>query len=151
MRAIIEGSGEVDRVVVDLRGAGQVDAVAASLLADLSDVFAEERQHLAFVDSGEHPALGIELAARDGAPPPIFADADVALEWLEDSLLDEVLGADRPHGGVPLAEHRLCAGLAREHLHDWRRSCSGGRTPPATRSCAPAIPPTSCSSSWPVR
>ena len=116
VRAIIADSDEVDRVVVDLRGAGQVDAVAASLLADLSDVFAEERLHLAFVDSGDHPALGIELAARDGAPPPIFADADVALEWLEDSLLDEVLGADRPHGGVPLAEHRLCAGLGREHL-----------------------------------
>ena len=27
-----------------------------------------------------------------------------------------MLGADRPHGGVPLAEHRLCAGLGREHL-----------------------------------
>ena len=116
VRAIIGDSDEVDHVVVDLRGAGQVDAVAASLLADLSDVFAEEHLQLAFVDAGDHPALGIELAARDGASPPIFADADLALEWLEESLLDEVLGADRPHGRVSVAEHGLCAGLDAERL-----------------------------------
>ena len=146
VRAIIEGSGEVDRVVVDLRGAGQVDAVAASLLADLSDVFAEERLHLAFVDSGDHPALGIELAARDGAPPPIFADADVALEWLEESLLDEVLGADRPHGGVPLAEHGLCAGLgpgAPQRLEALlqRRTFAGRHDHARRRSRRRAVPP----------
>ena len=32
-------------------------------------------------------------------------------EWLEESLLDEVLGADRPHGGVELDGHALCSGL----------------------------------------
>jgi glutaminase len=111
VRAIIEGSDEMDHVVVDLRGAGQLDAVAASLLADLSDVFAEEDLRLAFVDSGDHPELGIELAARDAASPPMFADADHALEWLEESLLDDALGADRPHGGVELDGHALCAGL----------------------------------------
>ncbi len=116
VRAIIEGSGDVDHVVVDLRGAGQVDAVAASLLADLSDVFAEEGLLLAFVDAGDHPALGEELDARTGASAPIFPDADLALEWLEESLLDEVLGADRPQRGVSLAEHGLCAGLDPEHL-----------------------------------
>ena len=150
MRAIVERADEVDLVVVDLRGAGQVDAVAASLLADLSDVFAEERLHLAFVDSGDHPALGIELAARDGRPRRSSRTRTSRLEWLEDSLLDEVLGADRPHGVVPLDEHGLCAGLGRKSSHDWSPSCSGGRTPPATRSCTPAMPPTSCSSCWPV-
>ena len=116
VRAIIDGSGEVDHVAVDLRGAGQVDGVAASLLADLSDVFAREGLRIAFVDAGDHPALGAELAARDGASPPIFADADLALEWLEEVLLDDVLGADRPHGRVALAEHGLCSGLGPEHL-----------------------------------
>ena len=117
VRAIIGDADEVDHVVVDLRGAGQVDAVAASLLADLSDVFAEEHLHLAFVDAGDHPELGIELAARDARVP-----ADLRGRGPRPRVARGVAagrGARRrspTRRRVALAEHGLCAGLDAEEL-----------------------------------
>jgi glutaminase len=111
MRRVVGDAEELDVVVLDLRGAGQVDGSAASLLVDLRDALAAAGVQLGFVDTGEHPDLALELAARPGADCPLFADLDPATEWAENVLLDERLAPHQRPAQVELADHHLTAGL----------------------------------------
>ena len=110
-RRVVADAETLEVVVLDLRGAGQVDASAASLLVDLRDALAESGVRLGFVETGEHPDLAAALAARDGAECPLFGDLDTATEWAENVLLDDRLSPHERPAAVALADHHLAAGL----------------------------------------
>jgi glutaminase len=103
----------VEYVVLDLRRVAHVDAAAASLLASLGEALAPDiRLVLAHIGANA-PSLVASLAAET----PLLANADAALEWCEDRLLEQAVDLPHEHTvDADLAGHELLADLDEEQV-----------------------------------
>jgi len=96
-------------VALDLRRVDRIDGGARAILEGLARTLARGGGGLV-IAGGD--AVGAYLSSvADPASPPIrrFADLDLALEWIEDRLLNG--DAQSPDASTALREHQLLAGL----------------------------------------
>jgi glutaminase len=105
-----------DYLIVDLRRVSVLDWAATELLAEATRRLVDRGKWVFFTGHKDHYAFRSALARQVGPSqsPAIFdfADADRALEWCEDRLLERFgHGPDDPAATVGLADQLLCRGM----------------------------------------
>ncbi len=109
-----------DTIVLDFERVSEVDASAARMLLRAADALAGAGKRLllsglALDDLRARSIQDMDVHARL-AHAQIFADADRALEFAEDRLLDTLAPAAAAHAPLPLAHTLLGSGLGAQEL-----------------------------------
>jgi sulfate permease, SulP family len=115
-REINELFREADMLTLDMRAVTDIDVSAAAILQHESARSRRSGKRLLFANL--QPELVDLLKSREnGVPLPpdsVFADADAALEWMEEEALSREVRASPE--SVPLERHDLMRGLTAEEL-----------------------------------
>jgi glutaminase len=115
LRAVVDAGSDIDYAVLDFKGVSHVDDGATRMLARLASCCAARGQDLLLsrVLRGDMlGGLGAELAPQALRSVSFQPQLDTALECCERGLLARHAAPAAPRAFVPLADHRLCAGLS---------------------------------------
>ncbi len=120
VRRIVDLSGTLDTVILDLKRVTRVESCAAPTLAELMRDLGADGKTAVLVGVGEHRRFVRQLEERLMAEEhqgglSIFADLDAALEWCEERVLAGAAACEEPV--LTLKQHELCAGLGADELH----------------------------------
>jgi glutaminase len=107
-RTVVDDVGGLEAVVLDCKRVGHVDGAALAMLASLRSALEEIGCVLVLAEAGPELALD-DIATRT------FADADAAMEWCEDRLLDE-FGIPAESLPPELGVQELLGGLSADEL-----------------------------------
>jgi glutaminase len=112
VRRIVDVSGALDAVVLDLRRVARTERGAVAVLAELIAALVRGGTLFVLVGTESHGAFVRQLdehiaAEQQGGGLPTFNDLDAALEWCEERLLN----GDRSDEAVSLSDHLLATGL----------------------------------------
>lgn len=128
-----------DFIILDMRRVQSVDVTAAHMLDQIRDILAERKGYLIFsqlplnLPSGRNMQRYFDQVGlvREKSPVRVFGELDVALEWVEDHILeDAVCEIDQMHP-LTLAEFELFAGRKADTLESMelsieKRTCHAG-------------------------
>lgn len=112
VRRIVDVSGALDAVVLDLRRVARTERGAVAVLAELIGSLLRGGTLFVLVGADSHGAFVRQLdehiaAEQQGGGLPTFGDLDAALEWCEERLLN----GERSDEAVSLSDHLLATGL----------------------------------------
>lgn len=123
IREITRRAGDLDVVVLDVRGTDETAAISVTLLTDLRDQFRAEGGEAVIVDPGRS-VLG--LAAAPDAPSDTesatdlrvryFLDGNSAIDYAEDAIIARRGGPAALARSVAAQDHPLLAGLSEPHV-----------------------------------
>ena len=117
-RALEADLKQRDFLILDMRRIQTVDVTAAHLLEQVKDMLAERNGFLILSHIPEHLPSGRDLQQyfdkvgllHADSPVKVFADADDALEWVEDRIIHETMCLVNEEAPLELHEVELFAG-----------------------------------------
>jgi CRP-like cAMP-binding protein/ABC-type transporter Mla MlaB component len=98
---------ETRSLILDLRRISEIDSTGARIVLDLHTDLARTDCHLGLVVANRSEGLSRlrDFGVLDRIPAgQVFEDADRAIEWAEDNLLQDVLDERRPAEEMPLQQ-----------------------------------------------
>jgi sulfate permease, SulP family len=113
-REVMATFQDADVVVLDCRGATDIDASGANIIRELAEKTRKLGKLLLFCNVPNSHMKAIERAAGGGQTPSLFIDLDSALEWAEKRELDALDQADMKSGLASVEDHDLTRGLSAE-------------------------------------
>lgn len=107
--AVLEDSEGVQHAILDFSAVREIDPIVVPILSHLIETFEETGGELVLASTGPHPDFQKQIAAhREAAglhPVHLFPDLDLALEWVEDELIQEYGSDEESEIEIPVAEH----------------------------------------------
>ncbi len=103
----------IDIVILDMSRVADIDTSGAATLRQIGRKLRDSGKQLVF--SGLRPALARLAVDKGRSDIRLFSDRDAALEWSEESLINEQTG-DRTQAEVALMDSNLTEGMTDEDL-----------------------------------
>ena len=114
-RRILADAPTGGEVIVDVSRTSAIDLPGAAIVARLQAALGARGSRLHIVGAAAHPALDDLVRNTDAMS---WAEADDALQWCEDRLLERVGMSADDTGPVPLGRSELCDGMTPDEVDE---------------------------------